>query len=290
MSFAAMMHVISWSGGKDSTATVILFHQHYDELVKPGDTVEILFAEVMFDIKNNISGHNPDIIKFIYATKKRFEEWGFNVNILHADGKRKDFLDFFYHKMGKSRQHPEHEGMIYGFPASGICGIKRDLKMKPLDDWKKAHKNDEHIDYVGIAQDEPKRLESLYKTPNTVSLLDVYGYTEEMARKLCEQYDMLSPQYFLNSGKQRRDGCWFCPNAKLCEHEAIKKAYPEAWRQYVELENVPNVAYPKWNCFAKETLHDRDAKMETGLTYVNPVVKEFQQISIFDIFPLEKIS
>ena len=90
--FSSSNHVISWSGGKDSTATILLFREHERELLREGDTVTILFAEVMFDRKNNISGHNPDIIEFIYQKKKIFESWGYNVEILRAD---KDYLDVF---------------------------------------------------------------------------------------------------------------------------------------------------------------------------------------------------
>ena len=262
-----MNHIISWSGGKDSTATIILFKIHQDELISPGDKVIIVFAEVMFDAKNNISGHNPQIIDFMHEKAKIFESWGYEVRFLRADGKRKDFLDFFYHTMGKSRTHPEHEGIIYGFPASGICGVKRDLKLQPINKFKKAMEQIEHIDYVGIAKDEPSRLESLYKTPNTISLLDRYGFTEEDAKNLCIEYDMLSPQYSLvqeNGKKQKRDGCWFCPNAKLCEHRAIKEVHPEAWAKYVSLEDEPNVAYSKWNVFTNETLHQRDELLTKG--------------------------
>ena len=70
-----MRHVISWSGGKDSTATVILMHEHQNEILKEGDEVIILFAEVMFDKKHNVSGHNPDIIRFIYEKKKIFDDY-----------------------------------------------------------------------------------------------------------------------------------------------------------------------------------------------------------------------
>ena len=272
-----MYHVISWSGGKDSTATILLFHKHEEELMNPGDRVIIVFAEVLFDAKSNISGHNPDIIDFIHEKKKVFESWGYDVRILHANGKRKDFLDFFHHTMGKSRLHPEHEGMRYGFPASGICGVKRDLKLKPIEDFKKTLKNTEHIDYVGIAKDEPTRLVALYKEANTVSLLDKYGYTEEDARMLCLENDMLSPQYLLADGKQKRDGCWFCPNAKLCEHKAIKDRLPEAWAKYVSLEDEPNVAYSKWNVFAKESLHDRDQRLTSDL---------YKQLTLSDLFDL----
>lgn len=267
-----MNHIISWSGGKDSTATIILFKQHEQELINPGDNVIIIFAEVMFDAKKNISGHNPQIIQFIHEKAEIFRSWGYDVRILRADGKRKDFLDFFYHTMGKSRKCPEHEGMTYGFPASGMCGVKRDLKLQPMDKFKKAMQNTDHIDYVGIAADEKKRLVSLYKDKNIVSLLDRYGYTEEDARRLCVEYDMLSPQYTLDGGRQSRDGCWFCPNAKLCEHKAIRDANPEAWKKYVSLENTPNLAYAKWNMWSDETLHQRDTLLKDG----------YRQMTVFD--------
>ena len=64
-----MHYSVSWSGGKDSTASIILAHLH-------GDPVDsIVFAEVMFDIVNGISGENPQHIDFIHlnhgVTKSR---------------------------------------------------------------------------------------------------------------------------------------------------------------------------------------------------------------------------
>lgn len=261
-----MIHAISWSGGKDSTATVILFHEHQNEILKSGDGVVILFSEVMFDKVNNISGHNPDVIKFIYQAKERFESWGYKVEILHSD---KDYFDVFFHKLTRSPD-PERIGKPYGFVRAGICSVKRDCKLKPINDWYKAHKD--VIQYVGIAIDEPDRLESLRKQ-GCISLLEKYGYTERDAMDLCEAYDLVSPQYELNAGKQKRDGCWFCPHAKLCEHRAIYEAHPDAWARYVALENIPNLAYKSWNPYTTETLHDRDDIIRNGA----------KQISIFDL-------
>lgn len=263
--YIRLLHFISWSGGKDSTASVILMKLHLHELVDSGDEVKILFSEVMFDKKNNISGHNPDIIKFMHKTAAIFESWGFSVEFLHSD---KDYLDIFYHKLTRS-PNPNRVGMTHGFVPSGKCAVKRDCKLKPIEKWKAAHNDIEKIEYVGIAVDEPARLESLHKSPNKKSLLEMYNFTEADAMELCREYDMLSPQYSLNNGKQGRDGCWFCPNAKLCEHEAIYKTSPEAWEKYVSLESEPALAYPKWNCFSKETLHQRDKLIKEGYYQYN---------------------
>ena len=128
-----MRHVISWTGGKDSTATVILFKQHEKELLRDGDVVDILFSEVMFDKENGISGHNPEIIEFIYKEKQIFESWGYNVNILHSD---RDYLDVFYHRLRRSPD-PNRIGLTHGFITSGICSVKRDCKLKPIEKWYK---------------------------------------------------------------------------------------------------------------------------------------------------------
>lgn len=47
---------------------------------------------------------------------------------------------------------------------------------------------------MGIAIDEPKRLEKLQGT-NKISLLEKYNYTEQMAYELCKKYGLLSPIY-----------------------------------------------------------------------------------------------
>ncbi len=261
-------HVFAWSGGKDSTASIIAFHEHEQELLAPGDEVIVMFSEVMFDKKRNISGHNPDIIEFIYETKKVFESWGYTVLILRSD---KDYLDIFYHKLKRSKD-PSRIGMTYGFPLSGLCSVKRDCKFKPVEQWKKKNFKENDIYYVGIAIDEPKRLESMHKGKNNVSVLEMYNMTEDDAMELCKKHNMLSPQYsmFSDTGKKvKRDGCWFCPNAKLCEHAAIKEKYPNAWKQYVELENEPNLSLQHWNPYTKETLHDRDEYLTYGCRQMN---------------------
>lgn len=256
---SSKIHAINWSGGKDSTATIILFHEHEKEIISPGDQVVILFSEVMFDKNNNISGHNPDIIRFIYDKKETFESWGYEVNILRSD---KDYLDVFFHRLKRSPD-PKRVGLVHGFVPSGICAVKRECKLKPIHEWYRSCHGD-IIQYIGIAADEPSRLISLHRMSNAVSLLERYGLTEKDAMGLCQDWGMLSPQYSLGV---KRDGCWFCPNAKPCEHAAIAEAYPDAWARFVALEQEPNLAYPTWNVFTHETLRERDVMVRGKNNY-----------------------
>lgn len=253
-----MKYIASWSGGKDSTASIILAHENNE----PIDS--IVFVEVMYDLKRNISGENPEHIKFIREiAKPLFETWGYPVHILRAS---RDFVGFFNRIINNPRKHIEHKGLKFGFPTYGVCGVKRDMKLKPMNDFYKDVKGD-LIQYVGICADETKRLESLHKQSNKISLLEKYGYTEEMAKQKCIEYGLLSPCYKYS----RRGGCWFCPNAKLAEHREIKRIYPEIWNEFVSLENEQNIANDKWNVFGK-TLHEIDEEL----------FWEEQQMTIFD--------
>lgn len=175
-----MKYIASWSGGKDSTASIILAHEHNEPLDL------IIFAEVMFD--ENISGELPEHIDFI---KNRaipvFEGWGYKTKILHSD---KTYMDCFNHIATKGKR----VGKRLGFPMAGKCKINASCKMRQIRKfWKEIE--DDFTQYIGIAIDEPARIERIANAGNQVSLLEKYGYTEQMAFDLCEKYNMLSPIY-----------------------------------------------------------------------------------------------
>ncbi|MBQ6855545.1 MAG: hypothetical protein IJO13_00405 [Lachnospiraceae bacterium] len=235
-----MRYIASWSGGKDSTASIILAHL----LGLPLDI--IVFCEVMYDNKRNISGELPEHMEFIRKTAKLFERWGYEVITLRSE---QDYLSFFNRRIKKATKHKDHIGKRFGFPCFGLCGIKRDLKLKPIERYFKGQKD--VIQYVGICADEPERLKSLNKSSNKISILAKYGYTQEMAKDLCERFELLSPSYKYT----KRGGCWFCPNAKLEEQYCLYKQYPEIWEEFVNLENELDLAFPIWNvrrCTLKE--------------------------------------
>lgn len=177
-----MKYIASWSGGKDSTASIILAHENGEPLDM------IIFAEVMFD--ENISGELPEHIEFVHKAAKVFETWGYPVHILRSD---RTYMDCFNHRITRSRV-PDRIGKKMGFPMMGKCSINRDCKMRPIRQFWKSVEG-EYTQYVGIAVDEKKRIERIVKTKNTVSLLEKYGYTEHMAFDLCKKYGLLSPIY-----------------------------------------------------------------------------------------------
>lgn len=115
-----MLYFHSWSGGKDSTASVILDHIHG---LPPS---KIIFSEVMFDKKRGISGELPEHIDFVMnKAKPLFESWGYTVEIVHAE---KDYLDLFFHVLQRSKVE-ERIGKHVGWLLGGACAANRDLKI-----------------------------------------------------------------------------------------------------------------------------------------------------------------
>lgn len=221
-----MRYYHSWSGGKDSTCAVILDHIHN----LPPST--IVFSEVMFDKQRGISGELPEHIDFVKnKAVPIFMKWGYDVKIVMAE---KDYLGCFHSLICKSKT-PERIGKKHAFPLGGRCIVNRDVKSKAMLNFFKTV-NESFTQYVGIAADEPKRLERLNGT-NKVSLLAKYGYTEQMAYDLCREYDLLSPIYNFT----KRNGCWFCPNQSYAEMAHLKKYYPHLWQELEKLSRENNL-------------------------------------------------
>ena len=240
-----MEYIASFSGGKDSTATIILAHEHKEPLNT------IIFSEVMFD--GQISGELPEHIAFIREKcKPLFESWGYKVEILRAE---KNYMDCFNHVIEKPRKNQENKGKRKGFVMSGHCDVQRDCKLKPIADYFKGKDVENITQYVGIAIDEQKRLKRL-KTgkPEKISLLQKYEFTEEMALELCKKYELLSPIYDFAP----RGGCWFCPNARKEELRHLRTNHKCLWDKLRELEKEQNTVGYLWNTLEKKSIEDME--------------------------------
>lgn len=249
-----MKYIASWSGGKDSTASIILAHENNEPLDL------IIFSEVMFD--ENTSGELPEHIEFIHRCIPIFESWGYEVKILHA---KDTYMSRFERETVRGKR--AGSGLKVGFPMSLKCDINKSVKIKAIKDfWKSI--NEDFVQYVGIAVDEPIRLDRVAKTDNQVSLLEKYGYTEKMAFELCMKYNMLSPIYAFTP----RGGCWFCPNARDCELRHLRDNHKDLWNKLLELEETPNLIGNKWNALTQTSIHDKEEQFKW----------EDNQMTIFD--------
>lgn len=260
-----MKSIICWSGGKDSTATVILAKIHNIPIDK------IIMSEVMFSHKDNISGEDSDHIDWVYdIAKPRIESWGYDVEVLRD---KDDYLSLFNHKTYRSKVS-QRNGKSKGVFLAGRCWGNGRLKMRPIRQFRKRHCTKETIEYLGICIDEPIRLEKMKnRNENAVSLLERFNYTQEMAKELCKEYDLLSPIY--DSAINKRQGCWFCMNKSIAQFAELKQKEPDKWQLLLDMGKTPNLASYgfKWG----KTIEQVDKE-------VNEYIKcRDEQITIFDL-------
>lgn len=215
----------------------------------------------MFD--ENISGELPEHIDFIKNKAiPVFEGWGYEVKILRA---KLNYMDIFMREPTRGKHFGT--GKKTGFPMSGKCQINKSVKVLPIKNFLSSI-DEEFTQYIGIAVDEPVRMNRIVNSGNKVSLLEKYGYTEQMAFELCKKYDLLSPIYAFAT----RGGCWFCPNARYAELKHLRTHHRDLWNKLLELEDEPDLIGNMWNTLTKTRIHDWEERFYW----------EERQMNIFD--------
>lgn len=196
-------HIVSWSGGKDSSAMLI-------RMVEEGLPIDdIVFIHVM--ATPTLGGELPEMYEYIGKMERYIDR---KITVVRS------LLDFdtLFHQTYKTGKRT---GSIYGFPYTiSICCNDR-LKQRAIRQHFKTY--GEHIRYLGLAADEPKRLAKM--APFCRSPLAEWGMTEQDCVEFLEKRDMLNPLY----RKFKRLGCWFCVKQSLNSLRVLRRDYPEYW-------------------------------------------------------------
>jgi len=202
--------ILAWSGGKDSTASGILAKLHKLPL-------------------DGIVTVQPDPYKAEAQMIERFESF-MEMPVEVIPGPM--FEDFFYRVKVKGA----NEGGIYGWPKMYQRACSRYLKWQPQEHWQS--KNPNTVMIVGIAADEKKRLVGLHKSED-ISYLEQLGYTQNAARQLCMEYDLLNPIYNFS----HRLGCVRCPKQSLSSLRYTRMLEPEKWQWMLENDQYSPVSF-----------------------------------------------
>ena len=207
-------YVASVSFGKDSLAMLLLILEHN----LPLD--EVVFYDTGMEFKA------------IYNIRDKIIPILEEHNIKYTELKPKmPFEQKMYNYPHMSRKEKLKKG--YGW-CGGLCRWGTTEKTQTIN---KYLKNNVH-QYVGIALDEPKRLERL-KGTNKSSPLAELGYTEKMALEYCHQKGF----YWLENDIELYDildrvSCWCCRNKNLKELKNYKKYLPNYYEKLIELEKI----------------------------------------------------
>lgn len=198
-----MKHIVSWSGGKDSSAMLI-------RMVEEGMSIDdIVFIHVM--ATPTLGGEFPEMYEYIYRMERYIDR---KITIVRSSV---DFDTMFHqtYRMGN------RVGQIYGFPYTVGVWCNDRLKQRTIRQHFKTY--GEHIRYLGLAADEPKRLAKL--DPFCRAPLAEWGMTEQDCSDFLEKREMSNPLY----RKFKRLGCWFCVKQSLDSLRVLRRDYPEYW-------------------------------------------------------------
>jgi hypothetical protein len=246
------MNVLYTSYGKDS-------HACFGACEHLGIKID---RAVHFDVwaTDTISADLPPMVEFKkHADKIIKERYGIEVEHYRADNSYE--RQFYTKKFHKETQ----KDVLYGFPIVKGAWCNSRLKMEAR---KKLQLNSDDIEILGIAADEPKRIERHQKRDDVILPLVEIGWTEAMCREWCEKNDLLSPIYTTAT----RGGCWFCHNQGVDQLRLLRKNYPDLWALLLKWDNDSPVTFKPDG----HTVHDFDKRFEAEEKGIVPADRKFR--------------
>lgn len=196
-------NVVSFSGGKDSTAMVL-------EMLNRGESIHsIVFVDMGYEF--------PQVYRHIDKLEKYI---GIPITRLYPSTSLTDLMIHRPISRGK------HKGQIgYGWmrPNARFCTT---YKVQAFDKYKR--NIPDLIECIGIAADEPRRIRD-----KRYPLVE-YGITEKEALAICYKHGF---HYEGLYEKFARLSCYICPFKRLSELEVIYREYPELWSDIKALDS-----------------------------------------------------
>ena len=212
-----MKHILSFSGGKDSTYLLL-------ELIRRGYRLdEVVFFDTGWEY--------PVMYEHIELIKEICEARGIKFVTLHPE-KSFDYLMF------ETKVNERGGGTHYGYSwCGGNCRWGTTEKQKALDKY--AEQNKGSIVYIGIAADETARLEKERAEYKRFPLAE-WGIIEAECLQGCYEagFTWGGMYEYLD-----RLSCKFCKNKNLKELRNIRKYYPSVWEELKDYQRRTNRAY-----------------------------------------------
>jgi len=200
------MNIVSFSGGKDSTAMLLRMIELDIKVDK------IVFADTGFEF--------PELYDYIKKIEKHI---GRKIEFVYP---KKSFKDWYYGKVTRGKT----KGKVRGFPLRLYpCHWSRESKVLPL--TRLGTKKDKR--FIGIAYDEQQRCHS---EGNLVYPLVEWKWTEQDCINYLNKKNLFNPLYV----NFDRLGCYFCPKQNEKSIYVLWKIYPDLWKKtkFWEKENI----------------------------------------------------
>lgn len=224
-----MKYIASVSFGKDSLAMLLKII----ELKYPLD--EVVFYDTGMEFK------------CIYKIRDKVVKILLENNIKYTELKPKESFEYkMFNKPVKKRDGTTGKGYSW---CGGRCRWGTSEKLKAIEKHCKGH-----YEYVGIAIDEPQRLNKERKGNKIFPLAEL-----NMSEKDCLQYCYDNGFNWLEDGVELynildRVSCWCCANKNLKELKNYYKQLPKYWDKLKELQSRTDrpMKYNKYSVFDLE--------------------------------------
>lgn len=199
-------HIVSFSGGKDSTAMLLKMIERR----MPID--EIIYCDTGMEF--------PEMYEHINKVEKYI-----NRPITRLKAKN-DFEYLMFKHIKTKGKNKGKQG--YSWPGTKIRWCTSKLKVDVINKYLSKYKNKEIVEYIGIAADEISR-----KKDKKYPLIEF-----NMTEKDCLEYCYSKGFYWDGLyEKFKRLSCWCCPLKSLKELRILRKEYPELWKKLIEMDN-----------------------------------------------------
>ena len=200
-------HIVSFSGGKDSTAMLLM-------MIEKGIKIDKIICV-------DTTKEYPTMYEHIKKVDKYISTYGYKIEIVKIN------FDYWFGEHIKIKgKNKGKKG--YGFPdfRNRWCtALKRDATNRIL--------NKENIQYHGIACDEVIRTEKNKDGRNIKYPLVDWKITEKQALQYCYlkgfNWDGLYEKF-------TRVSCWCCPLARIGELKILYNEFPILWKELKEMD------------------------------------------------------
>lgn len=206
-------HIVSFSGGKDSTAMLLMM------LEKNMQIDEIIFCDTGMEF--------PEMYEHIAEVGRMVD---MEITVLKAE------KTFEYYML----EHKKKNGKVgYAWPDFRNRWCTQTLKKSVIKRFLRKYKDFKVIEYHGIAADEAHR-SNKNKEKNIKYPLIEWGITEKQALEYC-YFRGLTWQGLYKQFK--RVSCWCCPLQSLKELKALYRYHDDLWQKLKEMD------FKSWNKF-----------------------------------------
>ena len=194
-----MRQVVSISGGKDSTAMLLMMLEHGEQID------EAVFFDTGWEV--------PEMYEHIDRVEK---QTGLKITRLHP---RKPFeYMMFYVELQRGKRKGSH-GYGWAYPNARWCTAE---KTHVIDKYVLAQSR-ETVRCVGIASDERRLLRDGIRYP-----LIEYGVTESAALSYCYEHGYNWGGLYEH---KKRVSCWCCPLQSLNDLRVLRRTHPMLWQK-----------------------------------------------------------